>query len=447
MNTVFSDYKNKKSEIAEAAKIILENSIDLHNDHTMEILLQNIGDSRYVMLGEATHGTHEYYTWRSNITKRLIEEKGFSFVAVEGDWPDCYRINRYVKGYHDSGIFAKEVLMEFNRWPTWMWANWETVAFAEWLKQFNSKVPLYKRVGFYGLDVYSLMESLETIIKYLDRVDPKAKKAAIKAMNCFEQFDGHEGQSYAQATTDPWVPANCEIEVISLLREVRKKMIHYNTDPEGSLNAEQNAIIAVNAERYYKAMIRGGNKAWNIRDHHMVDTLDRLTKFHGFHSKAIIWAHNTHIGDARATDMSQQGIVNVGQLVNELHSNDGVYSVGFGSYNGTVIASNEWNGEIKAMNVPNAKHGSWEQILHISKDKDILLMMNKNVSEELGSICYGHRAIGVVYDPEFEFGNYVPSKMPLRYDAFIFIDKTKALHPLHITPNGYQMPETYPFGM
>lgn len=436
--------KDRVSETFELTELIRDNSIEL-NDRSLDALLQAIGNAKYVLLGEASHGTHEYYTLRAKISKRLIKEKGFSFVAVEGDWPDCYRLNRYVKGYKDSYKSVRDVLHEFDRWPTWMWANWEIAAFGEGLHKHNASLPLNKRVGFYGLDVYSLWESLEAVINYLDKVDPQAKQIAMEASRCFEPFSEDEGQSYARATQH-WVPASCENEVIELLLNIRKKMEQYDHDPEAALSTEQNALIAVNAERYYRAVIHGGAESWNIRDHHMVDTLDRLMEYHGKDAKAIVWEHNTHIGDARATDMRDEDMVNVGQLVNETHEDDGVFSVGFGSYEGTVIAGKSWGDTMRRMEVPKAKEGSWEYILHQADAKDRLIIMNENL-QRLSSKKIGHRAIGVVYHPHWEYGNYAPSILPKRYNAFIFIDKTKALHPMHIKPDGHEMPETFPFGV
>ena len=438
--------KEQSGKSIDLNNLIVDNSIELNNINDLDALVEKIGTSKYVLLGEASHGTHEYYTWRTQISKKLIEKKGFSFIAVEGDWPDCYRLNRYVKNYKDAGKSALQVLHQFNRWPTWMWANWEIVALAEWMRKHNEKQPANHKAGFYGLDVYSLWESLDSIIKYLDKKDPDTKRAAMEAIRCFEPYSDGEGQSYARATV--MVPASCEDEVVDLLMQIRKNMTAYNTDHEAVMSAEQNALIAVNAERYYRAMVRPGPESWNIRDHHMVDTLNRLTKFHGIHSKAIVWEHNTHIGDARATDMASEGMVNVGQLVNQQHVHDGVYAVGFGSYTGTVIAGREWGDEIRIMNVPKAMAGSWEFLLHQAGAKNRIVFMNENMKNQLGQKELGHRAIGVVYHPEREhLGNYVPSLIPQRYDAFIYLDKTSALHPVHMKPDGFQMPGTFPFGV
>jgi erythromycin esterase-like protein len=327
-----------------------------------------------------------------------------------------------------------------------MWANWEIVALTEWLRSHNELLPKNRKTGFYGLDVYSLWESFETIIKYLDKEDPKTKQTAKNALKCFEPYSDGEGQSYARATL--MVPSICEDVVIDLLMQVRKNMQTYNTDPDAVMSAEQNAQVIVNAEKYYRAMVRPGPESWNIRDNHMVDTLNRLMKFHGNQAKAIVWEHNTHIGDARATDMIREGSVNVGQLVNEQHKDDGVFAVGFGSYKGTVIAGREWGDMMRVMHQPAAIPDSWEFMLHQLDAKNRIVFMNEEMKQQIGKKEFGHRAIGVVYHPQYEhLGNYVPSLMPHRYDAFVYLDETTALHPLHIKPDGRQMPETYPFGV
>jgi erythromycin esterase len=423
---------------------VIKNSIDLTPDN-LDKVVENIGDANYVLLGESSHGTHEYYSWRAKLSKKLIREKGFSFIAVEGDWPDCYRVNRYVRNYPNSGRSAFDVLHEFNRWPTWMWANWEMVALTDWLKKHNEKLARDKKVGFYGLDVYSLWESLDSIISYLDKVDKNAKETAMNALRCFEPYNDKEGIAYAHASKV--MPATCEREVLTLLMEITRKIPQYNTDHEAVLSAEQNAYVIADAEKYYRTMMKFGPDSWNIRDRHMVETLERLMAFHGKGAKGIIWEHNTHIGDARATSMASEGMTNVGQLLNERHQKE-VFSIGFGSYQGTVVAGRRWGDEMRVIYVPEAVAGSWEHFLHQLDARDRITFMGDEMKRVFGKSPYGHRAIGVVYDPKHEkYGNYVPSILPLRYDAFIYIDKTTALLPLHIHPDGHQMPETYPFGL
>jgi erythromycin esterase len=418
---------------------------DIYSTQDISVLLDEIGDASIVMLGEASHGTHEYYTWRTAISRKLIEEKNFSFIAVEGDWPDCYKINRYIKNYNDAGTNIKDVLHSFNRWPTWMWANWEVAALAEMLKEHNLTVPVDKRVGFYGLDVYSLWESLNTMVNYLQKEDPEAAETVKKALKCFEPYR-EEGQLYARATS--LLSESCRKEVVSILKEIRMKAQFYNHDPEAALNAEQNARIAVNAEKYYSNMIGLNNESWNVRDTHMMETLYHLLQFHGNKAKAIIWEHNTHIGDARATDMKREGMINIGQLARERYGAENVFLVGFGSYKGNVIAGAEWGAPMQEMEVPPAIMGSIEDVLHQEKAGNRLLIFEEEDLEDALDSHYPHRAIGVVYHPGRErFGNYVHSIMAARYDAFIYIDETKALHPLHIKPDGHKVPDTYPFGL
>jgi erythromycin esterase len=413
----------------------------------LDVLLDRIGDARFVLLGEASHGTSEYYVWRARLTKRLIEEQGFAFIAVEGDWPDCYAVNRYIKAYPDGGADARSVLQTFARWPTWLWANWEIVAVAEWLRRTNAGRPPEQQVGFYGLDVYSLWESLASVLDYLERTDPDAAAAARRAYRCFEPY-GEDVQEYARATA--FVNASCEADVVAMLTELRANAPVYRDDGrEGYFNAEQNALVARNAERYYRAMVRGGGESWNVRDRHMAETLDRLLQHHGPAAKAIVWAHNTHIGDARATDMAQAGMVTVGQLVREAHADDGVVLVGFTGHRGSVIAGAAWGAPLERMTVPPAAPGSWEDVLHRAGERDALVILPEPGAGASLRAPRGQRAIGVVYDPTSErAGNYVPTVLPARYDALLSFEETTAVHPLQVRPrDAGEPPETYPWGV
>jgi erythromycin esterase len=414
----------------------------LQTREDLDPLLERIGDAHLVLLGEASHGTSEFYQWRARLSARLISEKGFQFVAVEGDWPDCYRVNRYVKGYSEAGNNARDVLHAFKRWPTWMWANWEIVAFAEWLHKFNKGRS--NMAGFYGLDVYSLWESMESIIQYLEKKDPQAVETALNAYRCFEPY-GEDPQSYAWSTR--MVPDNCEDEVIDLLLQMQQRANRYDGDPEAGFNAEQNALVIKNAEKYYRAMVRTDSGSWNVRDLHMMETLERLVDFHGPNTKAIVWAHNTHVGDARYTDMARVGMLNIGQLAREQHRRDGVVLVGFGSHHGSVIAGKSWGAPMERMEVPAGRAGSWEDVFHQTGGDQLLVFDLEHLSEEFQK-SRGHRAIGVVYQPEFEsYGNYVPTVLPKRYDAFLYIDETEALHPLHVEPEEFDPPDLYPWGV
>ena len=418
---------------------------NLNSSKDLQPLIDDIGDASVVMLGEASHGTHEFYTWRTAISKRLIEEKGFRFIAVEGDWPDCYKINRYIKGYKSSGESSiQQILQNFDRWPTWMWANWEVAALSEWLKEYNANLLADKKIGFYGLDVYSLWDSMYNMVHYLEKEDTKTADMVKKAIQCFEPYHDNE-QMYAYVSL---TEHSCRDKVLALLKEIRMKAQFLDGDREAGFNAEQNALISVNAEKYYRSMMSFNNESWNVRDTHMMETLDRLINFHGNNSKAIVWEHNTHIGDARATDMKREGMINIGQLAREEYSPENVYLCGFGSYTGTVIAGEAWGSLMEEMQVPDARKGSIEEVLHNElNDNGYILFSEKNDSKKFEK-ALPHRAIGVVYNSEREkYGNYVTSFMPQRYNAFIFIDETKALHPLHIKPIGEKVPETYPFGV
>ncbi len=419
-----------------------EKTYPLTNAKELDPLMERIDNAHFVLLGEASHGTHEYYTWRAAITKRLIKEKDFNIIAVEGDWPDCYRINRFIKGQE---LFTNSIegLKTFDRWPTWMWANWEIAALAAWLKEHNEGLYKNKQVGFYGLDVYSLWESMEVMFDYLRANDPEAAALAKKALHCFE-FAGESGRAYAQAWRS--LPQSCREPVVKLLTEVTKQLPIYDQDPEASLNMEQNAHVAVNAEEYYRNMTNLDDNTWNLRDTHMVETLNRLVDYYGENAKVIVWEHNTHVGDARFTDMRKRGMINVGQLVREQRGNNDTVIVGFGSYQGTVMAGKNWGAPMQVMKMPPARSGSVEAILHEESMDNRLLIFDRYNRKERFNKELLHRAIGVVYDPAVEkYGNYVPSVLTKRYDAFIYLDETRAVHALHSETDPHKTPETYPF--
>lgn len=408
-------------------------------DHAdLDPLLDRIGDARYVLLGEATHGTSEFYTWRTRITRRLIEERGFSFVAVEGDWPDCYRVNRFVKG-RVRAPNARAVLHAFDRWPTWMWANREVAELAEWMVRHNAGRLAGEQAGFYGLDVYSLWASIRAVTEYLEREDPPLAAEARRAYACFDPYYD-DPQDYARATA--LVPTSCASEVVGVLRALQARAA--DLPPAGDapddvreayFDAEQNALTARNAELYYRTMMRGGAASWNVRDHHMVETLERLMQHHGAGARAIVWEHNTHVGDARFTDMASHGMVNVGQLVRERHGAEGVVIVGFGTHRGTVMAASEWAEPMREMAVPPARAGSFEDACHQAGRGDFLLVFDGAGDGGIPGLAepWDHRAIGVVYDPRRErWGNYVPTMVAGRYDAFVYVDETRAVRPLHL---------------
>jgi erythromycin esterase len=433
-------------DATEATNRVAELAQPLASRRDLDPLLARIGQARFVLLGEASHGTSDYYTWRAEISRRLIVEKGFSFIAVEGDWPDCYRVNRFVRGFDGAGESAREVLHNFERWPTWMWANHEVVELAEWLREHNASVPEEMAAGFYGLDVYSLWDSLHQILGYLQRTRPDALPAARRAFACFEPY-GEDVQDYAAQSR--WLNETCEDEVVAMLTELRGGTAPAGGGQEDQFNAEQNAWVVKNAEHYYRTMIGGGPASWNIRDRHMTQTLERLMRHFGPAAKAIVWEHNTHIGDARFTDMADDGMVNVGQLIREEHGTDDVVLVGFSSHRGSVVAGRAWEAPLEVMPVPPGAEGTWEDLLHGALGADGLLIFGEQDRHGPLATVRGHRAIGVVYHPEYERGNYVPTNLPRRYDTLLFLDQTHALHPLHeVQPREEgEVPETYPSGV
>jgi len=417
---------------------------DFQDIEDLNPLIEELKDKQIVMLGEASHGTHEYYKWRGIISKILMNDHNFKFIAVEGDWPPCYQLNRYIKNYLESNNLY-ENLQEFKRWPSWMWANWEVYELAEWMKKKNERLSADQRHGFYGLDVYSLWESLDAIMDYLEREDPSALDTAKKAMRCFEPHRDGDGQRYALSTR--LVPEGCSREVAEMLVEIRDKAEQYNNDPEQVFSTEQNAITAKNAEEYYRIMMQGGGSTWNLRDRHMADTLKRLLSFHDKDTKAIVWAHNTHIGDAEFTDMSDDGLFNIGEIAREEYGKDQVALVGFGSYQGQVMAGEAWGSPAKKMQLPDGQKGSWEDMCHQVGKQFFVFSNDLRQNSELEK-AVPHRAVGVVYNPDHErFGNYVPSIIPNRYDAFLFFDKTHSLHPIPISSKRAKTPGTFPFGI
>jgi erythromycin esterase len=410
----------------------------------LEPLADAVGGSRFVCLGEASHGTHEFYRWRAELSRRLIDHHGFTWIGVEGDWPDCSRINRWLRGQESPELDARGLLAQFQRWPTWMWANAEVADFLEWLHDRNLARSEENRVGFYGIDVYSLWDSLDEVISWLDAHAPDSLPAALRAWRCFLPF-GEDPHRYARATR--LVPESCEEEVIDLLLEVRRRAPLVGTGDEASFAAAQNAEVAAGAERYYRAMVRADRTSWNIRDRHMVDTIDRVSAHLGRSSKGLVWAHNTHVGDARATDMAAAGLVNIGQLLRERHGPQGVRLVGFAGHRGTVLAGSQWGAPEQVMRLPVARAGSHEDALHQALGRPAVIVMPDDRTGPWLTRTLGHRAVGVVYAPERELANYVPTVMGARYDAVLWFEATAALHPLHHEPRPVEPEyETEPTG-
>ena len=417
-------------------------------------LLDLIGDSRFVLLGEASHGTHEFYKARAQITKRLVQEKGFNVIALEADWPDALRVHRYIRA-QSTDPSALMALQNFERFPRWMWRNADFLDLIGWLRSWNDGHKDQPKVGVYGLDLYSLHRSIESVIQYLGKVDPKLAAEAKRRYGCFEEF-GDDPQSYG-LTASVHSSLSCEKEVVAQLVELQKHAADF-LKRDGQMAedefffAEQNARVAANAEKYYRAMYRGRPNTWNLRDSHMADTLDALVEhLQGQQqpAKAIVWAHNSHLGDARSTEMGQRGEHNIGQLVRERHDRAATL-VGFTTYSGTVTAATDWDEPALRRRVLPGMRGSVEQLFH---DTDVpnFLMIPREDQEVFDYLSQSllERAIGVIYRPETErYSHYFSAEIARQFDAIIHFDESRAVEPLDRNAGWEEgeLPETYPSG-
>jgi erythromycin esterase-like protein/predicted phosphoribosyltransferase len=425
------------------------------NPSQYDALLDGIGDARIVLLGEATHGTHEFYRERAYITRRLITEKGFAAVAVEADWPDAYRVNQYVRGTGDDEE-SVGALAGFGRFPTWMWRNADVLDFVGWLRSHNDTKKADERAGFYGLDLYSLRASMQAVLAYLEKVDPDAARRARTRYACFDQF-GEEIQQYAYATGQGIGPS-CEREVVTQLMELHRRRVDY-ASRDGRIAAdeffyaEQNARLVRNAEEYYRTMFRGRAESWNLRDQHMAQTLQELAPFlertrPG--ARIVVWAHNSHLGDARATEMGEGGELNVGQLVRDRFGAEAVL-VGFTTFTGTVTAATDWDAPAGRRHVRPALAGSYEALFHEAGIPRLLLPLRTDL--ELASALAAprlERAIGVIYAPQTERrSHYFHARLPEQFDYVLHFDETRAVEPLErsVAWEAGEVAETYPSGL
>jgi erythromycin esterase-like protein len=423
-------------------------------------LLQRLDGAEIVLLGEASHGTHEFYAQRADITRRLIMERGFNAVAVEADWPDAYRINCFVRSESDDPD-AETALGDFHRFPRWMWRNADVLEFVQWLRDYNDALlPGKPKTGFYGIDLYSLSRSIEAVVTYLDRVDPDAAARARARYACFDDF-GDNPQVYGQMVS-LGLAEDCENEVVGQLLELQQRAAELS-DRDGRSGAdeqffaEQNARVARNAAAYYRSMFRGRVSSWNLRDQHMADTIDVLIphlRQQDGHARIAVWAHNSHLGDARATEMGVVGELNVGQLLRERHPNE-TYGIGFTTYEGTVAAAAEWDSPARRRRVLPALPGSYEDVLHQASaitEADLMLdLRNQGAATEALAEPRLERAIGVIYKPETErFSHYFHAILPRQFDTVLHIDRTSAVQPIDADP-GFEAPdetpETWPFGV
>ncbi|HJQ80182.1 MAG TPA: erythromycin esterase family protein [Lacipirellulaceae bacterium] len=419
-------------------------------------LLDLIGDAQFVLLGEASHGTHDFYHDRALITQRLITEKGFTAVAVEADWPDAYRVNRFVRGQSDDE-FAIDALADFRRFPQWMWRNTDVADFVEWLRAHNDALPAgAPKAGFYGLDLYSLHSSMDAVLNYLAKVDPQAAKSASQRYACFDHF-GDDAQTYG-FLTGTGVAETCEEEVVGQLVDLQRRASEYarrdgRIAEDELFFAEQNARLVMNAEKYYRSMYLGDVLTWNLRDRHMAETLDSLVQHlerRGGRAKIAVWAHNSHLGDARATQMGQRGELNIGQLVREKYGRDAVL-VGFTTHQGTVTAASDWGAPAERKTVRPGLAGSYEALFdRTGIDRFFLALRgNSEMTEGLRPRKL-ERAIGVIYRPDTErMSHYFYARLPDQFDAVIHFNETRAVEPLERTADweAGEVPETYPFAV
>jgi erythromycin esterase-like protein len=430
------------------------------DDAEFDELLGAIGDARFVLLGEASHGTHEFYTARARITRRLIAERGFDAVAIEGDWPDAYRVNRYVRDRSDD-FNAERALRGFRRFPTWMWRNTAVVELVEWMRDWNDQRADDRRAGFYGLDLYSLATSMEAVLAYLDRVDPESAVRVRRRYACFEPFGG-DSQTYG-LMTGLGSTRSCEQEVLATLLDLQRRRAEaasggaLGIDPESAFDAEQNAALVKNAEAYYRTMFLGDVSSWNLRDSHMVQTLWALERHlaRGRRpARVVVWAHNSHLGDASATEMGQRrGEHNVGQLVRERCGAE-TFLVGFSTHTGTVTAASDWDHPAQCKRVLPSRHDSVEGLMHETGIERFLLRLR---DDPAAAQALRHplleRAIGVIYRPETERqSHYFFVELARQFDALLHFDTTSAVVPLEHNVEWHAMaheevPETFPEGL
>lgn len=396
----------------------------------LDLVVEAAGQRKLVLLGEASHGTHEYYHCRAEISKRLITEYGFDFIAVEGDWASIYRLNKYVKGLEDSVLSARQVLQSFDRWPRWMWANTDILNLAEWMKEHNETLMEGEKVGFYGMDVYGQWQAMEDLLDYIQKYLPEEYANIERRLHCFARY-GSDEWVYARIVAGGQQSCEEELQgIVDILRRNRTGLIV--TDEKSYFRAKQNALVVQNAESFFRLAIHNSAGSWNSRVDHMWLTVQRLLEFHGDQSSGIVWAHNTHVGDSRATTMWMRDKYNIGNLSRSNLGSENVFIVGFGTQKGKVNAGRGWGEKMQVMHVPKAQRGSLDDYLGHVPYEQFFLIFDKNDRENLLlSEPLGHRAIGVTYDPYREAGNYVSTFPARRYDALIFFQKTTALKPLH----------------
>ncbi|MDY0169626.1 MAG: erythromycin esterase family protein [Thermoguttaceae bacterium] len=421
------------SDVLEAfwVEFFREHAHRLEDPGDLDPLLNAIGDSRLVLLGESTHGTSEYYRWRDKISRRLISEKGFSFVAVEGDWESLYQLNKYVKLLPGAMDDPEAILRRLDRWPPWMWANREVLELARWMRAHNEKLPPHRRCGFYGIDLYGWGDSVRRLPVYFDRIAPGSRDRVRKTLEPLERLDG-DMRAFHVAVHQQDLDAGAAVD--ELAAELKRNEREYRQRDElAYFAALQSVKVVREAKRHMRTSGAPGGASWNIRATHFKDTVQRLLDFYGEGAKGIAWAHNTHVGDARATDMGRVGLVNIGRLARERMGNDEVFIVGFATYEGEVFAGRGWGQPRAQMQMPPAREGSFEHYLRQAGHPRALYILRGMEGDELLLMQIGlQRAVGVVYQPERDqVANFVPTILPERYDALLYFETTSPLQALH----------------
>jgi protein-L-isoaspartate(D-aspartate) O-methyltransferase len=445
--TALARPSTQSSRPTTVAKLIREAAEPIGDIDQVDLssLIDRIGDARVVLLGEATHGTSEFYRMRTRITRELISRRGFNFVAVEADWPDAARINQYVR--HTPA--RSDQWKAFSRFPTWMWRNHEVLELVEWLRARNADVSdPERRISFHGLDLYSLFTSIGAVTDYLDTVDPEMASIARRRYASLTPWE-RDPAAYGRAVMRGRY-RDCEETVVAILGDMLARRIEYaQLDGDRFFDAVQNARLVAAAERYYRTMYYGSVESWNLRDQHMFDTLERLLEFHGPESKGVVWAHNSHVGNAAATEMGARGEHNVGQLSRARFA-DSVFLVGFGTHQGTVAAASDWDGPMEIKRIRPSHEASYERIFHDSRVQASMLHLKDPVRPAVRDELMAERlerAIGVIYRPESELtSHYFQACLPRQFDEFVWFDRTRAVSPLPsaVAPG---LPDTYPFGL
>jgi protein-L-isoaspartate(D-aspartate) O-methyltransferase len=415
-------------------------------DADLRPLLQRIGKARVVLLGEASHGTAEFYEMRARITRALIaHDPNVRIVAVEADWPDARQLHRFVRGETADPHPERA----FTRFPTWMWANRQVLSFAKALREWNEAQLGEAQVGFYGLDLYSLYTSIRAVLAYLGDVDAEAAAVARARYGCLAPWEQNPAAYGAAATRGRF--AGCATEVVRMLQDLLRQRLDYEPrDPGRFFDAERNAALVKNAERYYRAMYDGPQASWNLRDRHMFETLQALLGREGRDARAVVWAHNSHLGDASATSMSARGETNIGELCRNAYGED-CYAIGFGTDHGTVAAADNWDEPMQIMDVRPAHEGSYERVCHDTELEGFLLPLRRNAVPGLRDALLHERlerAIGVIYRPQSELAShYFHAALPRQFDEWVWFDETRAVDPLGVPAEPGQLPETFPFGL